>query len=71
MAKNKHAVTRRSRLFLKPQGPALSKIAVQKFDALPKIQNYVQVIVHNGKARGHTAVFDTGAQQSMIGRDGW
>ena len=71
MAKNGCAVTRRSRPVLKPQGPALSKIAVQKFDALPKIQKHVQVIVHNGKARGHTAVFDTGAQQYMIGRDRW
>ena len=71
MAKNGRALTQRSRPVLKPQGTALSKIAVHKFDAIPKIQNNVQVIVHNGKARGPTAVFDTGAQKSMIGRDRW
>ena len=71
MANNGRAVTQRSRPVLKPQGPALIKIAVHKFDALPKFQKHVQVIVHNGKSRGHTAVFDTGAQQSIIGRDGW
>ena len=71
MAKNGRAVTRSSRLVLKPQGPGLSKRAVHKFYALLKIQKYVQLIVHNGKARGHTAVYDTGALKYMIGRDGF
>ena len=71
IAKNGHAVTRRSCLVLKPRGPVLSKRALQKFDALPKIQNHVQVILHKIKARGHTAVFGTGAQKYIIGRDGW
>ena len=48
-----------------------SKRAVRKFDALPKIQKHGQGIIHNGKARGHTAVFDTGSQKSMIGQDVW
>ena len=71
MAKNGHAVTQRSRPVLNPRGPDLSKIAVHKFYDLPKIQNHVQVIEHHSKARGHTAVFDTGPHQSMIGQDGW
>ena len=54
-----------ARPVLKPRGPAL------KFDALPKIQNHVQVILHKVKSRGHTTVFDTGAHKYMIGRDGW
>ena len=44
---------------------------MQNFDALPNKSKHVQGIVHNGKAIGHTAVLDTGAQQSMIGRGGW
>ena len=71
MAKSRRVVTRRSRLVLRPQGPTLSKKAVRTFDALPKSQKHVQGIVHNRKERGHTAVFDTGAQKSMIGQDGW
>ena len=59
VVKNGCAVTQRSRPVLKPQGPALSKIAVQKFDALPKVQKHVQVVAQNRKVRGHTAVFDT------------
>ena len=72
MTKNGRAFTLRSRPVLKPQGPARIKRAVRTFDALiSKIQKHVQVIFHNGKGRGHTAVFDTGAQQLIIGRDGW
>ena len=71
IAKSGHVVTRKSHPVLKPQVSARSKRAVHKFDALPKSQKHVQVIVHNGKARGHTDLFDTGAQQSMIGRYGW
>ena len=44
---------------------------MQIFDALPKSQKHVQEIAHNRKARGHNAVFDTGAQKLMIGWDGW
>ena len=44
---------------------------VQTFDARPKIHKRAQVIVHDGIARGHTAVFDTGDQQSIIVSDGW
>ena len=43
---------------------------MRTFDAPPKIQKHVQGIVHNGKARSHTKVFDTGSQQLIIGRDG-
>ena len=45
---------------------ARSKRAVQTLDALPKSQKYSQEAVHNGAAKNHTAVLDTGAQQSMI-----
>ena len=36
-----------------------------------KSQILLKVFVHNRKASGHTSVFDTGSQQSIIGRDGW
>ena len=71
MARSGRVVTQRIHPVLKPLGPVRSKRDVQKFDSLPKIQKHVQGIIHNGKYRGHTAVFDTGAQQLMIGRDGW
>ena len=71
MAKNERVVTQRSHSILKPQGTTCIKRSVQIFDALPKSQNHFQEIAHKRKARGHNAVFDTGAQQLMIGRDGW
>ena len=71
MAKSGCVVTWRSRPVLNPQGPARSKRDVRTFGALPKSKKHVQGIVHNGKARGHTAVFDTGSQQLMIGQDSW
>ena len=70
-AKSGHKVTRRGRLVMKPRGSVGNKRAVQNFDALPKIHKHAQVIVHKKIARGHTSVFDTGAQKSMIGRYGW
>ena len=48
-----------------------SKRDVRNFDACPKSHRNSQGIVHDGIARGHTTVFDTGDQQYMIGRDGW
>ena len=71
MAKNGRGITRRSLLDLKPRGSVRSKGAVRKPDAQPNKLRHVHGIFHNGKASGYTAVFDTGAQQSMIGRDGW
>ena len=71
MVKSGRVVTRRSHPFLKPGGTAHSKRAVQTFDALPKSKKHAQEIVYNKKARGHTAVFDTRDQQSMIGQYGW
>ena len=71
MAKSGCVVTRRSRPVLKPRGSARSNRAAKTFDALPKSQKHVQGIIHNEKDRGHTAVFDTGSQKSMIGRYGW
>ena len=67
MANNGRVVTKMSRPVLKPQGSARSKRAVQNFNALPKKSKYVQGIFHNRKSSGHTAVFDTGDQHSMIG----
>ena len=60
MAKSGPVVTRRSRPDLKPRGPTRSNQSVWTFDTLPKSQKHVQGIIHNEKARGHTAVFDTG-----------
>ena len=71
MAKSGRVVTLWSRPVLKPQGPVRSKRDVRTFDDLPNSHKHVQGIVHNSKSRGHTAVFDTGAQKSMIGQDGW
>ena len=71
MAKSRRVVTRRGRTVLNPRGLARSKRAVRNFDDLPKIHKHAQGIVHDRIVRGHTAVFDTGDQQSMIGRDGW
>ena len=63
MAKNGRKVTRKGRLFLNPRGSVHSKRAVQNLDVRPKSHENAQVIVHNGVARGHTAVFDTGPHQ--------
>ena len=71
MSKSRRNVTRRGRPVLKPRGYVRSNRAVKTFDALPKIHKHTQGIAHNGIARGHTAVFDTGIQQLMIGRDIW
>ena len=71
VAKSRRIVTRRGRPVLKPRGYVRSNRAVKTFDALPKIHKHTQGIAHNGIARGHTAVFDTGIQQLMIGRDIW
>ena len=51
--------------------PAISNRAVWNFNDQPKSLKYVQGIDHSGISRGHTAVFDTGAQQSMIGLVVW
>ena len=56
---------------LNPQGVVQSKRAVQPINACMKIQKYAQGSVHDGVARGHTAVLDTGVQQSMIVIGGW
>ena len=71
MAKSGCVVTRRGRPVLNTRGPVRSKRSVQTFGTLPKIQKHVQGIFHGGIVRGHTAVFDTGPQQLMIGRYGW
>ena len=71
MAKRGRKITRKGRPDLKPRGSVHSKGGMQTLDACPKIQNHAQVIVHNGDASGHTAVFDTWAQESIIGRYGW
>ena len=70
MAKIGHMVTRSWRLVLKPRGPVCSKRVVSTFDSLTKIHKHAQVIFHNGIARDHTSVSDTGPQKFMIGWDG-
>ena len=71
MAKNRRGITWRSRVILKPRGSVRSKGGVQKPDSWPNKLRHVHGIVHNGKSSGHTAVFDTGAQKSIILRYGW
>ena len=71
MAKNGRKVTRKGRLVLNPRGSVHSKRAAKKLDAFPKSHKHAQGIVHDGVVRGHTTVFDTGAQKSMIGWYGW
>ena len=61
----------KGRPVLKPRGAERSKRDVRTLDAHPKNQNYVQGIVHGGSARGHTAVLDIGAQQSIVGIGSW
>ena len=63
-------VSRRIRLDLKPLDPLCSKGDARKPNSRPNKLRHIQGIVQR-KARGHTAVFDTDAQQYMIGRDGW
>ena len=70
MVKDGRKVSRRSRPCLNPGDPLCGKGAVRKPDARPNKLRHIQVIVQ-GKASGHTDVFDTSAQQSMISRDGW
>ena len=70
MVKDGRKVSQRSRPDLNPRDPLCSKGAARKPDARPNKLRHIQRNVQ-GKAIGHTAVFDTGDQQSMIGRDGW
>ena len=71
MAKSGRKVTHKEFPFLKLRGSVHRKRVVRNLDARPKIHKHAQGIVHNGVTRGHTAVFDTGPQKLMIGRDGW
>ena len=71
MANSGGKVNHKGRPIMKPRGSVRSNRAVQTFDAHPKSHKHAQGIVHNGISRGHYAVFDTGAQQYIIGRDGW
>ena len=48
-----------------------SKGAMRKPDVQTNKLIHAHGIIHNRKASGHNVVFDTGAQQSMIGSDGW
>ena len=70
MVKDGRKVSRRSRPDLNPQDPLISKGDARKPDARHNNLRHIHGIVH-GKARGHTSLIDTGAQHSMIGRDGW
>ena len=71
MANNISKVIHKRRLVMNPRGFVCSKKAVQTFDSHPKIHKHAQGIVHDEISRGHTAVFDTRAQKSMIVRYGW
>ena len=55
---------------MKPQDPFRSKGAAKKTDARPNKLRHIHGIIQ-GKARGQTAVFGTGSQQSMVVKDGW
>ena len=56
---------------LKTPGVTRSKSAVRTLYACPKSQKYAHGIIHNGAAKGHTAVIDAGSQQSMVIIGGW
>ena len=71
MANNRRNFIRKGCPVMKPRGSVCSNRAVITMDACPKIHKHAQVIVHDGVVRGHTTVFDTGAQKLMIDRDGW
>ena len=60
MAKSGRKSTVKGRLVLKPRRVVHSKRTVWTLIARPKIHKYAQGIVHDGVARGHTAVFDKG-----------
>ena len=75
MVKGGWVITRKSRPGLKPQRPLGSKrMPGQSASTGPnkfKLKlRHVQGVVQGG-AGAHGAVFDTRAQQSMLGRDGW
>ena len=71
MTKRRRKVTRKGRPVIKPRGFVRSNRDVPKFDARWKIHNHAKEIAHVRIATGHTTVFDTGAQKSMIGIYGW
>ena len=51
---------------LNPRGVTSSKRDMKTLDARPKSKKHAQGIVHDGAARCHNTVIDTGAQQSMV-----
>ena len=55
---------------LNPLEVSCSKRYVRTLYVLPKSQKYAQGIVHDGSARVHTAVLDTGFRHSMVGMEG-
>ena len=71
MSKSGRKVSRRGHPVMKPWGYVLSKRDVITFDSIPKSYKHAKGIAHNRIARGHTAVFNTGDHQLMIGQDGW
>ena len=71
MAKSGHKSPAKGRPVLNAQVVTLSKRDVLTLDTCPRSHKYEQGIFHNGAARGHTAVLDTGYQQSMVGMGGW
>ena len=71
MAKNRRKVTRKRCPVLKPRGSVHNKRSVQTFYARPKMHKHTQVISHDKIARVNTTLFGTGAQKSIIGREGW
>ena len=73
--KGGRAISRKSRPGLKPRIPLGSKgTPGRSASTIPnksKVKiRHVQGVVQGG-AGAHVAVFDTGAQQSMLGIDGW
>ena len=61
----------KGRLNTKLRGVARGKIVVWTLDFFHRSHKNVQVIVHNGDAKNHNIVLDTGYPSSMICMRGW
>ena len=73
--KGGQTIPRKSRPGLKPRGPLGSRGTPRSTARTSPNKSRVKLRHYQGVVKGaegaHVAVFDTGAQQSMLGRDGW
>ena len=72
MVKGGRDIPRKIRPRLNPQDPLCSKGTTRSLDARPnnvKLRHIREKSI--GEVSSHMAVFDTGAQQLILGRDGW